>query len=115
MGAEQKRKEVEREACDEDASVSKWILRGAYLWRAVVAKPQEETCSMQCNVLMEGGVARTTLEKLYFALGAVGDGWRGYYGELQTGGIPIWFSTNQRANCLEGPSPFLLRRLTRTV
>lgn len=29
--------------------------------------------------------------------------------------VPIWFSTNQRANCLEGPSPFLLTRLTRTV
>lgn len=29
--------------------------------------------------------------------------------------VPIWFSTNQRASCLEGPSPFLLRRLTRTV
>lgn len=29
---------------------------------------------MQCNVPMEGGVARTTLEKLYFALLLLGMG-----------------------------------------
>lgn len=71
---------------------------------------------MRCNVPMEGGVARTTLEKVCFALPLLGMGRGGVYEEeMQTGGIPIWFSTNQRANCLEGPSPFLLRRLTRTV
>lgn len=73
---------------------------------------------MQCNVPMEGGVARTTLEKLFLACccwGWAEGGTQDTGVKCKQEGIPIWFSTNQRANCLEGPSPFLLRRLTRTV
>lgn len=43
---------------------------------------------MQCNVPMEGGVARTTLEKLFLACCCWGwaEGGPGYGGEMQTGG-----------------------------
>lgn len=67
--------------------VSKWVDLARWM-RAVVAKAQEETCRMQCNVPMEGGVARTSLGKSFLhwcGWGWVEGGWRVGYGEkMQT-------------------------------